>query len=411
MRYLSLLLVFLLSFNGNSQEYFPKNDGVKQSFINYYALTNATIYVSATQKLEKATLLVKENKIIEVGTSVAIPKGAIVIDATGKTIYPSFIELYSEFGIAKPTARPSGNFSPQYDSNREGYYWNDHVKPEYNAYENLGFEEKNAGLLREAGFGTVLSHHSDGVIAGTGILWTLNENGGNANRIIKDKASQHFTFSRSKFTKQSYPSSMMGSMALIRQVFHDAKWYAQGNATNKDLSLEAFNANKSLLQIINANDKLTDLRAAKLGNELGVKFVIKGGGNEFERIDEIKKTGATYIIPIDFPEAYDVSDPYLAQQVSLSDMKFWNQAPFNLKILAENNVPFVISSAGLKDLKSFLPNLRKAVLYGLPKEKALVALTETPAKLVNQFDKVGSISKGKIANFIIVSGDLFDDKQ
>ena len=410
MRYLSLLLVFLVSLTGNSQDYFPKNDGVKQSFINYYALTNATIYVSATQKFEKATLLVKENKIIEVGTSVAIPKGAIVIDATGKTIYPSFIELYSEFGIAKPTARPSGNFSPQYDSNREGYYWNDHVKPEYNAYENLGFEEKNAGHLREAGFGTVLSHHSDGVIAGTGILWTLNENGGNANRIIKDKASQHFTFSRSKFTKQSYPSSMMGSMALIRQVFHDAKWYAQGNATNKDLSLEAFNANKSLLQIINANDKLTDLRAAKLGNELGVKFVIKGGGNEFERIDEIKKTGATYIIPIDFPEAYDVSDPYLAQQVSLSDMKFWNQAPFNLKILAENNVPFVISSAGLKDLKSFLPNLRKAVLYGLPKEKALVALTETPAKLVNQFDKVGSISKGKLANFIIVSGDLFDEK-
>ncbi len=66
--------------------------------------------MSATQKLEKATLLVKENKIIEVGTSVTIPKGAIVIDATGKTIYPSFIELYSEFGIAKPTARPSGNF-------------------------------------------------------------------------------------------------------------------------------------------------------------------------------------------------------------------------------------------------------------------------------------------------------------
>ena len=86
MRYLSLVLVFLVSLTGNSQDYFPKNDGVKQSFINYYALTNATIYVSATQKLEKATLLVKENKIIEVGTSVAIPKGAIVIDATGKTI-------------------------------------------------------------------------------------------------------------------------------------------------------------------------------------------------------------------------------------------------------------------------------------------------------------------------------------
>ena len=73
MRYLSLLLVFFISISGNAQEYFPKNDGVKQSFKNYFALTNATIYVAASQKIEKATLLVKEDKIIEVGTTVSIP--------------------------------------------------------------------------------------------------------------------------------------------------------------------------------------------------------------------------------------------------------------------------------------------------------------------------------------------------
>ena len=410
MRYFSLVMVFFLSLTIQAQEYFPKNDGVKQSFKNFTAIQNATIYVSATQKIENATLLIKENKIIDVGTSVNIPKGAQIIDARGKTIYPSFVELYSEFGINKPTPRPSGNFTPQYESSREGYYWNDHVKPEYNAYENLSYDTKAAGSLREAGFGTVLSHHNDGVIAGTGLLWTLNDFGTNADRMLKDKISQHFTFSRSKFTKQTYPSSLMGSMALIRQVYHDAKWYGQGNASNKDLSLEAFNTNKNLIQIFNAGDKLNVLRAAKIGNEFGVKYLIKGSGNEFELVNEIKKTGATFIIPLNFPDAYDVSDPYLAQQVSLSDMKFWNQAPFNLKILAENNVPFVLSTADLKETKSFLSNLRKAVTYGLPKDKALLALTETPAKLVNQFDKVGSIAKGKLANFIIVSGDIFEDK-
>jgi imidazolonepropionase-like amidohydrolase len=154
MRYLSLLLLFFASFIGNAQEYFPKNDGVKQSFKNHYALTNATIYVSSTQKIEKATLLIKENKIVEVGTNVSIPKGSTIIDASGKTIYPSFIELYSEFGISKPTARPNGNFTPQYETNRDGYYWNDHIKPEYNAFENLNYDEKAAKNLREAGFGT-----------------------------------------------------------------------------------------------------------------------------------------------------------------------------------------------------------------------------------------------------------------
>ncbi len=410
MRYLTLWLLFLVSSTLHAQDYFPKNDGVKQSFKNYTAIQNATIYLSATQKIENATLLIKENKIVAVGTTVVLPKGSEIIDAKGKTIYPSFIELYSEFGINKPNARPNGNFTPQYDTNREGYYWNDHIKPEYNAYENIGYDEKNAANLRGIGFGAVVSHHNDGIIAGTGLFWTLNDKATDAKRILKEKISQHFTFSRSKFTKQSYPSSMMGSMALIRQVFHDAKWYAQGTSNSKDFSLEAFNRNKNLIQIFNAGDKLNALRADKLGDEFGVNYLIKGSGNEFERIDEIKKSNATFIIPINFPEAYDVADPYLAQQVSVSDLKFWNQAPFNLKILAQNNIPFVITAADLKDTKSFLSNLKKAVLYGLPKEKALQALTENPAKLINQFDQVGSLAKGKLANFIIASGDLFEDK-
>ncbi len=408
MRFIKFLFLICFSISIQAQDYFPKNDGVKQSFKNHVAITNATIYVSSTQKLEKATLLFKEGKILEVGTTVSIPKNANIIDATGKTIYASFIDVFSEFGIKKPTDKPERGSSAQYDASREGYYWNDHIKPDYNAFENLNYESKSAEKLRAIGFGTVLSHHNDGVIAGTGLLWTLNDDGNNATRILNNKISQHFTFSRSKFSRQSYPSSLMGSMALIRQVYHDGKWYAQGTSETKDLALESFNANKNLIQIFNAGDKLNSLRASKIGKEFGVNYLIKGNGNEFEKINEIKNTGATYIIPLDFPEAYDVSDPYLAQQVSLSDMKFWNQAPFNLKILAENNVPFVLTTYDNKEAKDFLENLRKAVFYGLPKEKAIAALTETPAKLMNQSNSLGTLKKGALANFIIVSGDIFE---
>jgi imidazolonepropionase-like amidohydrolase len=410
MRSIKLLVLLCFTIVSHSQDYFPKNDGVKQSFKNHVAVTNATIYISSSQKIEKATLLIKEGKIIEIGTTVAIPKNATQIDATGKTIYPSFIDLYSEFGVEKPqqTLRTSGNFSPQYESNREGYYWNDHVKPEYNTYENLNYDSKTAEKLRNVGFGTVISHLNDGVVAGTGTLWTLNDGENNATRILQKKISQHFTFNRSKNSSQSYPSSLMGSMALIRQVYHDAKWYAGGNSKTKDFSLESFTANNKLLQIFNAGDKLNSLRASKIGNEFGVTYLIKGSGNEFEKIAEIKNTNTTYIIPLDFPNAYDVSDPYLAQQVSLSDMRFWNQAPYNLKILAENNVSFVLTASDNKDAKDFLANLRKAVAYGLPKEKALAALTEIPAKLVNQSNEIGTLKKGALANFLIVSGDIFD---
>ena len=408
-RLLFLLFIFL-GCTAQSQEYFPKNDGVKQSYKSTVALTNATIFISSTQKIEKATLLIHDSKISEVGISVVIPANATIIDMNGKFIYPSFIELFSEFGITKPLPRQPGNFAPQYDSNREGYYWNDHIKPEYKAYENVTYDAKIAASYREIGFGTVLSHHNDGIIAGTGVLWTFNDNVTNAFRVLDAENSQHFTFRKSSVSRQAYPSSLMGSMALLRQVFHDAKWYSKNASPTKDWSLEAFNSNVNKLQIFNANDKLNCLRADKLADEFGVNFILKGKGDEFERINEIKNTKATFIIPLNFPEPYDVSNGYMAQQISVSDMKFWNQAPYNLKILAENNVPFVISSSDLKEPKQFLTQLRKAVSHGLSKEKALEALTELPAKLANQSNLLGSLSKGKLANFIVVSGDLFDTK-
>ena len=73
----------------------------------------------------------------------------------------AFIDIYSDFGIVKPT-RKTGNTSPQYDASRTGYYWNDHIMPETSALEKLKYDSKKANELLEAGFGTVNTHHQDG---------------------------------------------------------------------------------------------------------------------------------------------------------------------------------------------------------------------------------------------------------
>ncbi|WP_396164777.1 amidohydrolase family protein [Flavobacterium sp.] len=409
MRIFNVLIAILAINCGFSQNYFPKNDGVKQTFKNPIVVKNATIYTSSSVKIDNATMLLDGDKILEIGTQISIPKEATIIDATGKTIYPSFIDLYTEFGIQKPQRKSGNSRSPQYDTERNGYYWNDHIRADFNAYENLNYDEKAAKELRETGFGTVLSFNNDGIVAGTGLLWTLNDKDTNGFRILNNKISQHLTFKKSSLSGQAYPSSLMGSMALIKQLYHDAKWYAAGGSKTKDISLDVFNQNKNLVQIFNAGDKLNILRADKIGDEFGINYVIKGSGNELERIEEIKKTNATLIVPINFPDAYDVSDSFLAEQVVLSDMKFWNQAPYNLKVLAENNVNFALTTADLKNPKDFLTNLRKAVEYGFPKEKALAALTEIPAKIANQ-NNIGTLKKGNLANFIIVSGDIFESK-
>src|SRR5690606_10479384 len=85
-----------------AQDYFPKNDGVKTGNHNYTALTNAKIYLTPTQVLNKATLLIQNGKVVQAGKSVTPPKNSLIIDLKGKYIYPSFIDIYSDFGIEKP---------------------------------------------------------------------------------------------------------------------------------------------------------------------------------------------------------------------------------------------------------------------------------------------------------------------
>ena len=232
-----------------AQDYFPKNDGVVSNNTNYTAITNAKIYVIPSQVIEKGTLLIKDGKVVSVGASVTIPENTQVFDVSGKSIYPSFIDMYSNFGIEKPKRQPGGGRSAQYDASRTGYYWNDHVMPEQNGIDKFKYDNKSAKDLLSAGFGVVNTHLQDGIVRGTGVLVALNNEDGDEMRVIDAHSAQYLSFSKSVLSNQSYPSSIMGSMALLRQMYLDADWYAKGYSKTKDLSLEALNRNKGLVQI------------------------------------------------------------------------------------------------------------------------------------------------------------------
>ena len=391
-----------------AQDYFPENEGVKANNNNFTAFTNAKIYVTPTEVIQKGTLLIQNGKVISVGTNVTVPQNSIVVDVSGKSIYPSFIDAYSKFGVEQPKRKPGGGRAAQYEAERDGFYWNDHIMPENNAIQHFKYDDKSAKELREAGFGVVNAHIHDGIARGTGVLIALNGEGTDANRILDDKSAQYFSLNKSVLKKQAYPTSLMGALALLRQLYSDADWYAKGNSDTKDRSLEALIANKGLPQIFEAKDKGNALRADKIGDANGIQYTILGGGNEFERITEIKATNAKYIIPINFPEAYDVSDPYQAGYVSLKDMRFWNQAPSNPKVLAENGVPFSLTPYSLKSIAKFKKNLMKALEYGLSETKALEALTTVPAQILGKSGKIGSLKTGAYANFLITSGPIFE---
>lgn len=396
-----------------AQETFPVN-GVADKREGCYAFTNATIVTNAQNTLKNATMVIRDGKIVSVGTSgVVIPKDAVVIDCKDKYIYPSFVDIYSDYGITAP-ARGAGGFNfnapAQITSNTKGAYgWNQAIKPETDASRVFAVDDAKARTLREVGFGTVLTHVKDGIARGTGTVVTLANQ--NENMVmLKEKASAHYSFNKGTST-QSYPSSVMGSIALLRQSYLDAQWYKNKPAKEGvNFSLQAWNNNQSLPQIFEADDKWNDLRADRIAKEFGAQYIIKGGGNEYQRIKDIAATKATYILSLNFPQAMDVEDPNDARSVSLGDMKHWELAPTNPAAFEKANIPFCLTAADLRDPKQFMTNLRKAIEMGLSETKAMEALTKAPATLLGVYDKVGSLETGKLANFLITSGPIFSDK-
>jgi imidazolonepropionase-like amidohydrolase len=410
MRYLlSFFLSLIFYVSAQAQKTFPVN-GVADERQGAYAFTNASI--AKDGQVVSGTLLIRDGKITGIGANITVPKDAMVIDCKGKYIYPSFIDAYADYGILIP--QRSGNFGfsggPQINSNVKGAFgWNQAIHSEVDASKLFSADESKAKSLIDLGFGTVLTHQKDGIARGTGAVVTLANQKENFS-IVKEKASAHYSFSKGAST-QSYPTSMMGSIALLRQTYYDALWYRSNPAKEgTNLSLEAWNNNQSLPQIFEANDKWNALRADRIGDEFGIQYIIKAGGNEYQRINEMKATKASFILPINYPQAMDMEDANDARFVSLADMKHWELAPTNPAAFEKAGINFCITTADLKETKQFSANLKKAIEYGLTESKALESLTKVPAQLLGIYDKVGSLDTGKLANFIITSGPLFADK-
>nr|WP_319510711.1 amidohydrolase family protein [uncultured Draconibacterium sp.] len=388
--------------------------GVGDERAEVYAFTHATVVVDYQTTLKDAVLIIQKGKIMDVGKNLNVPEGAVVIDLEGKYIYPSFVDLFTEYGVEKeaqsssPQMMMSYYLRPRYFDSLNGgpYYWNDAIKPYVSAAESFHVNAKEASDFRNAGFGAVLTQKKDGIMRGTSALVALAEDK-ETQVVLKGQAASGYSFDKGS-SIMTYPTSLMGSFALIRQTFYDAEWYAANvDKSVFDVSLEAVNENRSLPSVCQVKDKINLLNVAKLGKEFGIDFCMKGNGDEYQLLNEVASTGAPVIVPLNFPAAPDVADPYKAILVPLKDLKHWELAPYNPGRLAEADVDIAFTTDGLKDKKQFRTNLLKAIECGLSKVDALKALTETPAKMIGCDDMLGSLESGKVANFLITSDEIF----
>ncbi len=402
-----LPILCLLVFQLLAQENFPTND-VQDRRANVRAFTNVTLHSDARTVLENAVLLIRDGKVVAAGQNVRVPADATVYDLKGKHIYPAFIDAYSSYGLpeVKRGGRNAFGGKEQISPETKGAFGaNDAIKSQFRAAEVFQGSAKDAADWRKNGFGAVLSLREDGIARGSAALVSLDERSDSELVLVADAAA---AFSLQKgSSKQNFPSSTMGAIALLRQTHFDATWYAaQSPRPYTDQTLDAWLAQAKLPQLFDARNWKDALRAADLGKEIGKRFIVFDHGDAYQRIDQIKAAGLALIVSLNYPKAPDVKDALESYNVSLSEMKHWELAPGNAAAIAAAGIPFALTTNGL-DKKDFLSNLRKAIERGLSEEQALAALAESPAKLLGVEERVGSLKPGRLANFLVTDGPIF----
>ena len=395
--------------------------GIRDKTPNLVALTNATVTTEPGKTVANATILVRDGKIEAVNTSATVPAGYQTVDLAGYHIYPGFIDPYTQYGV--PAAAEGEGFSfgrrPVYENERRGgNAANDAIHAEQRWVSQFKPDSKAATELLKAGFTTVQSARQDGIFRGTAFVASLAD--GLPNDVIIKADGQHFLSFSKGSSKQSYPSSLMGSVALIRQTLSDANWY-QAATANPNMQLNGkpieFNAALAALGalpqqgvLFETSDERSLLRANRLLTEFNIKnALLLGSGYEYSRLEQVKATGKPLLLPLNFPAAPNVATAEQRLDVNLADLRHWERAPANPAILAQAGIPFALTSHGLDKKADFLPNLRRAIQHGLKPEQALAALTTVPAALLGLEGTLGKIAPGYQADLVISRGDVFAD--
>jgi len=390
-----------------AQEYFPEN-GARTYHNETVALVGGIIHVDADTKYDNGTLIIRDGKVVAVGSGIAVPADAMTITLAGQHIYPSFIDLYSSYGVAELKKNPSSP-GPKLERVADGATgWNEAIMPEVDAVSLFAHDKKQREKLLKGGFGATLSHRTDGIMRGSAVFATLASVNTNES-VVKPRAANVLSFEKGS-SQQDYPSSLMGAIALLRQTYLDAQWYAKSPSREfTDLSLEAVTKNASLPQLFVTREKEDIFRANEIAKEFGLKFIYKGSGQEYERASDIAVLGQHLILPLVFPKPYDVVDPLEAMNIPLSTLRDWEQMPANASYLYTIGQKFSFTADGLESPDKIRAAVRQTIRHGLTESVALNALTRAPAQAIGMDGVIGSLKQGMLANFLITSGPIFNE--
>jgi len=386
----------------------------------YFAIRGVTVVPVSGPRVENTTVIISRGVIKAVAKDAAIPDEAWVIEGKGLIVYPGFIDSFTDVGIA-PTPAPSGGEggarsqppASRGPEDRPG------STPWRSAADEASLSDKRVEAWRSAGFTTVISAPKGGMFPGQASLLDLAGER-NGDMVVKTPVAVPVSLQPAGGFG-SFPGSLMGSIAYVRQVWLDTDWSTKAQAiyekNPRGVARPRFDRTEEALAealedhalvLIPANNATQIRRAFDLVDRWHVNGVLYGGQMGYEVANEIAAKKLPVLVDLKWPETEKDADP--DEVPSLKTLRFRDRAPSSPAALAKAGVKFAFYSGAITSPKDMLKAAKKSIDAGLSPDAAIRAFTFTPAEIFGVADRLGSIEKGKIANLVVTDGDIFDEK-
>ena len=412
---LSLVSIFFVSFAG-----------AQRSAIDTYAITNARIVTVSGPTLDRGTVVIRNGLIVAVGANVNAPPDARIIDGNGLTVYPGLIDSYTNLALPEAAPAPSpggggggGGFllaqarpSPGGPNSTQP----PGLQPEVMVEDVIRPGGTEIESSRSVGITSALASPRSGIWMGQSAL--INLAGDTPQQmIVRSPVAMHVGFTPLRGT---YPGSLMGVFATLRQMMLDAQRYRDALAAYErsprgmrrpemDRSLAALVpvVDGRMPVVMLANSEREIARALDLAAEFKLKLIVAGGREADRLADRLVKQNVPVLLSLNLPRRTTAAIPE-ADPEPLRVLRDRVEAQQTAGKLARAGVRFAFQSGSLSNISDLLVNANRTIENGLSPVDAVKAFTIWPATIFGVENQVGSIETGKIANLTVTRGDLFD---
>lgn len=377
-----------------------------------YAITGARIVPMAGDVIENGTIVIRGGLIEGLGADLTPPADAVIIDGDSLTVYPGFIDAFSQAGLVLPQGEDreyAGNIADQWATR--------HFDP----------DSSDLPAYRRQGFTTALIARTDGVFGGQAILMNLMGDD-IPSMTVKAPVVQVMGYQG----QRGYPGTLMAVVAYQRQTLIDAAYhdrlqtrYQQAplgmvrppERPNLEALVPVAKGDTPVVGIVSIENDFKRLR--NLAREYGLQYWIAGAVEAFRVPELIREAGVPVLVSLDFPAVNEVTGYQFdrafknltEEQKEELDERDKAAIHGNAAAVLQAGAPLALVTSGMSNPGNFLKNLRLAVAAGLASEEALKALTITPATLFGVDRALGTLEPGKIANLTVTHGDIFTENE